>query len=123
MDNLVKHYALGHSKLDEYLLDEDLVEKKRKEHPTIGENERSVENINARNERHDTTEKNGMSKNRVDPIVKEGGEGGEADLLQNSECTPGARRDVAHPLGCREARSRSVSARAGPGGFYVRWVK
>ena len=32
MDNLVKHYALGHSKLDEYLLDEDLVEKKRKEH-------------------------------------------------------------------------------------------
>ena len=32
MDNLVKHYALGHSKLDELLLDDDLVEKKRKEH-------------------------------------------------------------------------------------------
>merc|ERR1712223_1454567 len=32
MDNLVKHYALGHSKLDELLLDEKLVTKKRKEH-------------------------------------------------------------------------------------------
>ena len=32
MDNLVKHYALGHSKLDEYLLDEELVERKREEH-------------------------------------------------------------------------------------------
>ncbi len=29
LDNLVKHYALGHSKLDEYLQDEDLVAAKR----------------------------------------------------------------------------------------------
>lgn len=29
MENLVKHYALGHSKLDEFLLDEELVQQKR----------------------------------------------------------------------------------------------
>ena len=28
-DNLVKHIALGHSKLDEFLKDEDLVQQKR----------------------------------------------------------------------------------------------
>jgi hypothetical protein len=32
MDNLVKHYALGHSKLDELLLDTQLVHEKRAEH-------------------------------------------------------------------------------------------
>ena len=32
MDNLVKHCPLGHSKLDEYLLDDDLVKRKREEH-------------------------------------------------------------------------------------------
>ena len=29
MDNLVKHLALGHSKLDEFLMDEELVASKR----------------------------------------------------------------------------------------------
>ena len=29
LDNLVKHYALGHSKLDEYLLDEELIQAKK----------------------------------------------------------------------------------------------
>ena len=49
----------------------------------------------------------------------EGEEGGEAGLLQNSECTPGARGDVARPLGCGEVRSRSVPARMGQGDFHV----
>lgn len=30
-DNLVKHIALGHSKLDEFLMDEDLVARKRQQ--------------------------------------------------------------------------------------------
>jgi hypothetical protein len=32
LDNLVKHYALGHSKLDELLQDEELIQRKREEH-------------------------------------------------------------------------------------------
>jgi hypothetical protein len=31
VDNLVKHIALGHSKLDEFLLDEELVARKRQQ--------------------------------------------------------------------------------------------
>ena len=33
MDHLVKHYALGHSRLDEYLLDDKLMEHKRAKAP------------------------------------------------------------------------------------------
>ena len=32
MDNLVKHNAYGHSKLDEYILDDNLIKRKREEH-------------------------------------------------------------------------------------------
>ena len=36
MDNLVKHLALGHSKLDEFLMDEELVASKRMQYFNSG---------------------------------------------------------------------------------------